>query len=158
MQTRCLAGLLVLVALSAPAAAQQGWDFGTASSPDKLGVKAGALAEASGLVQGLVKEDEVLGAVVLVARGRYIVLHEAYGARDVDGTLSMQTDTLFRMASNTKAVTAAALLLLVDQGTVGLDDPVHKWMPEWNQGVAKKVTVRHLLTHTSGLRIRSLFL
>ena len=70
----------------------------------------------------------------------------------------MQKDTLFRMASNTKAVTAAAVLTLVDEGKVSLDDPISKWLPSWRHDDAGKVTVRQLLTHSSGLRISTLFL
>ena len=158
MQTRCLASLLVLVALLAPAVGQQVWKFQTSNPPSKLGVDSKALDQAAALVADLVAQDEILGAVVLVARGRSILLHDAFGASDVSGKIAMRKDALFRMASNTKAVTAAAVLALVDQGKVKLDDPVLKWLPTWDRGDAKKVTVRHLLTHTSGLRIRSLFL
>jgi CubicO group peptidase (beta-lactamase class C family) len=69
----------------------------------------------------------------------------------------MQRDTLFRMASNTKAVTAAAVLALVGDGKLSLDDPVSRFLPSFADGVAAKITVQHLLTHTSGFAIGSLF-
>ena len=87
-----------------------------------------------------------------------MLLHEAFGSRDVQGKQPMQKDTLFRMASNTKAITAAAVLTLVDEGKLALDDPIAKWFPTWSEGLAGKVTVQQLLTHSSGLRIDSLFL
>src|SRR5690606_18752165 len=85
-------------------------------------------------------------------------LHEALGTRDVAGQKPMQKQTLFRMASNTKAITAAAVLTLIDEGKIALDDPVAKWFPTWSKGSTAEVTVQQLLTHSSGLRIDSLFL
>ena len=159
MQTRLLMFTLLLGVLSV---ATVGQDVGKASwqaaEPATVGCDAGKLQDAVGTIRQLVEQHEVCGAVLFVARGRSIVLHEALGARDASGVKPMKEDTLFRMASNTKAVTAAAVLTLVDEGKVGLDDPIHKWFPTWGSGDAKEVTVRHLLTHSSGLRIRTLFM
>lgn len=69
----------------------------------------------------------------------------------------MQRDTLFKMASNTKPVIASAILQLVDQGKLGLDDPVGKHIPSWSNEKVSAVTIRHLLSHTSGLRIPGVF-
>lgn len=104
-----------------------------------------------------VADGAALGIVVHVARGGDVLLAEALGHRDVDRKQLIERGTLFRMASNTKAVTAAAVLLLVADGKVGLDDPAARWLPGFATGDAAKITVRHLLTHTSGLRIPTLF-
>lgn len=128
------------------------------AEPASVGCDAEALARAAKLISDLVDADKLRGAVVMVVRGDAIVLHQASGARDVAGKQAMKKDTLFRMASNTKAVTAAAVLSLVDEGKVGLDDAIARFLPEWSKGDAKKITVRQLLTHSSGLRIGSLFL
>ncbi|MCB9878969.1 MAG: beta-lactamase family protein [Planctomycetes bacterium] len=117
-----------------------------------------ALAEATAAVARLVDQGDVLGMVVLVQRGDDVLVHEAFGHRDVEQRQPMQKDTLFRMASNTKAVTAAAVLTLVEQGKVGLDDPIARWFPTFDHDDAAKITVRQLLTHSSGLRIEPLFL
>ena len=159
MQRRCLTFSLLLGVLSVPTAGQAvGQGSWQAAVPTTVGCDADKLRHAVGTIRELVEQHEVCGAVLFVARGRSIVVHEALGARDAAGKQAMQKDTLFRMASNTKAVTAAAVLTLVDEGKVGLDDPIHKWFPTWGSGDAKKITVRHLLTHSSGLRIGTLFL
>lgn len=123
-----------------------------------VGCDADCLARAAGLLTETVAAGELLGAVVLVARGNTIVMHEAFGWRDPAHVKPMAKDSLFRMASNTKAVTAAAILALVDDGKVALDDAAAKFLPTFAQGDAAKITIRQLLTHTSGLRIKTLFL
>lgn len=106
----------------------------------------------------LVEQKDLLGAVLMVTQGTDVLAHVALGSRDTAGKLPMQKGTLFRMASNTKAVTAAAVLSLVDAGKISLDDPITRWFPTFASSPSgKKVTVRHLLTHSSGLRIGTLF-
>ena len=104
-----------------------------------------------------VKQGEVLGAVLMVTQGDRVLVHEALGHRDVAREAPMQKDTLFRMASNTKAVTAAAILALVEDGEVELDGPIARWFPTFEGGRGSEVTIRQLLTHSSGLRIPTLF-
>lgn len=157
MNRRSPACFVLLSALAAPVTAQDMWRFEAADASSQ-GFDAAQLDAAAGKIEALVERDDLRGAVLFVARGRSIVLHEAYGFCDVAGTKPMQKDTLFRMASNTKAVTAAAILKLVDDGKVDLHDPVHKWFPTWKNGDAEKIDVHQLLTHSSGLRINSLFL
>ena len=70
----------------------------------------------------------------------------------------MQKDALFRMASNSKAVTAAGILALVADGVLELDDPVSMYLPAFMAEKSRRITIRQLLTHTSGLRIEPLFL
>ena len=104
-----------------------------------------------------VKQGEVLGAVLMVTHGDRVLVHEALGHRDVAREAPMQKDTLFRMASNTKAVTAAAILALVEDGDVELDGPIARWFSTFEGGRGSEVTIRQLLTHSSGLRIPTLF-
>ncbi|MFF1548375.1 serine hydrolase domain-containing protein [Streptomyces sp. NPDC058291] len=80
-------------------------------------------------LQRHVDDGAVPGAVGLVARGDEVEA-VSVGSRDADGTAPMTRDSLFRIASITKPVTAAALLTLVEEGTVGLDAPVAEWLPE----------------------------
>ncbi len=127
------------------------------ASPGYEGCDEALIAEARAVVADAVAAGEALGAVAMVVQGRVIVLDEAFGHRDAARTRPMQKDTLFRMASNTKAVTAAAILALVADGAIALDDPVATWLPTFAAGDAAKITVEHLLTHTSGLRIPTLF-
>lgn len=148
------APLICTIGLSA-LPAQRVLTTGRASEVD---MDEAALQAATQIIEDAVARDDARGVVVLVARRGKIVLHEAFGWRDVEKQKPMAPDSMFRMASNSKSITAAAVMLLVDDGKVGLDDPIHKYFPTFNHGDSAKITVRHLLTHTSGLRIGTLFL
>ena len=126
--------------------------------PEDVGIDAGRLDRAVSIVRHAVEDDEIPGAVVLVARRGRVVLNEAFGFQDVERTQPMQTDSLFRMASNSKAVTAAGIMLLVQDGKLDLDAPVGTYLPAFDNDAWRPVTIRHLLTHTSGCRIKPLFL
>jgi CubicO group peptidase (beta-lactamase class C family) len=93
------------------------------------------------------------GGVLLVDVGGRVVFFEAFGrASEVPVAQAMSTDTVFDLASLTKPlVTAALALSLVAERRLSIDDPVGKYLPGWQQGPAAHATVRHLLTHTSGL-------
>ena len=84
----------------------------------------------------------------LYAETGKIVSKGAYGWRDAENKLPMQEDTIFEMASITKMFTATAVMLLVREGKLGLDDEYTKYFPDYPY---PGVTVRHLLTHTSGM-------
>lgn len=127
-------------------------------SPAQVGMDAIGVESVGMVFARAVARDQLLGAVVLVARHGQLVLHEAYGWRDLERTKLMEVDTLFRLASNTKALTAAAVLALAEDGELALDDPIHEYFPTFDHGITSKITVRHLMTHTSGLRIPTLFL
>src|SRR3954447_2024700 len=104
------------------------------------------------------------GAVALVASGDRVEV-EVAGTVDVDGTAPMARDSIFRIASITKPITAAAVMLLVENGTIALDDPVERWLPELAAPMvvrtpaspiddvvpaARPITVVDLLTFTAG--------
>src|SRR5262249_20295547 len=110
------------------------------------------------------------GAVVLVADKDKTLAVEAVGYSDVGAKIPMKTDALFWIASQSKPITATALMILVDEGKVKLDDPVAKYLPECKElwltaerdgehvllkRPARPVTVRDVLTHTSGLPFAS---
>ena len=104
-------------------------------------------------------EREIPGAVVLVAKDGKIVKHDAYGyaARylddeftEMDQPVPMQKDTIFDVASMSKLFTATAVMQLWDQGKFDLDDPVVNYIPEFAVNAKDDVTIRQLLTHTSG--------
>ena len=118
---------------------------------------------------------DISGGVTLVARKGRIAHFEAHGQMDLDAKKAMQKDALFRIASMSKPITGVAIMMLVEEGKVRLTDPVSKFIPEFknlNVAVAKQagaagrgaappqfytvpaereITVRDLLTHTSGL-------
>lgn len=112
------------------------------------------------LMQGCVDRGEIAGAVTLLAREGRVVDVWTGGARDREARVPMTRDSLFKLASMTKIVTAVAVLQLWEQGRIGLDDPIERYLPEFRNfrvGVgessvpARAITIRHLLTHTSGL-------
>jgi CubicO group peptidase (beta-lactamase class C family) len=115
------------------------------------------LAEAVALYRTAVDKGDIRGAVLLVARHGTIVVHEAIGWKHHAYRLPMEKDTLIRMASNTKPVIAAAALRLQEEGHLKIEDRVAGHLPSFGQGRASDITVFHLLTHTSGLRIEPIF-
>ncbi len=126
--------------------------------PTDVAVDAEKLDLAVSLIRHAVEDDEIPGAVVLVARRGQVILHEAFGHRDLKRKVPMQKNALFRMASNSKAVTSAGILVLVEDGILELDAPIGRYLTAFDTDDWKRVTLRHLLTHTSGSRIKPLFL
>jgi CubicO group peptidase (beta-lactamase class C family) len=99
---------------------------------------------------------EISGAVTLVATPDRIVHLDAIGKADIAAGKPMRPDSIFWIASMTKPVTAAAVLMMQDEGKLSVDDPVEKYLPEFKDlktadGKPARVTIRHLLTHTSGM-------
>jgi CubicO group peptidase (beta-lactamase class C family) len=121
-------------------------------------------------VQPFVDRQELAGAVMLVANKEKVLAAEAVGWTDVAAKSPMKTDSLFWIASQSKPITGAAVMLLVDEGKISLDDPIDKYLPEFkglmyvaekndDQKILKKSpqmpTVRHVLSHTSGMPFKS---
>jgi CubicO group peptidase (beta-lactamase class C family) len=105
-------------------------------------------ARIDALMQGYA--GAVPGASVLVLRDGVAVFRRAYGLADLEQRVAATPATNYRLASMTKQFTAAAVLALIEEGRLSLDDPVRKWLPSLPPA-ADPVSVRHLLTHTSGL-------
>ena len=107
-------------------------------------------AQLDAVVASYFKKDEP-GAAVLVMRDGKPLLRKGYGLADVELGVAIQPEHVFRIASITKQFTAMAILQLVEQGKIGLDDPITKFFPDYPTQ-AKTITVEHLLTHTSGMK------
>jgi CubicO group peptidase (beta-lactamase class C family) len=90
------------------------------------------------------------GASVLVLRDGVPVIRSSYGFADLEQRVRATPQTHYRLASVTKQFTAASILLLAQDGKLSLDDPVRKWLPSL-PAATDAITIRHLLTHTSGL-------
>jgi len=143
-------------------------------APEQVGIAPERLARITTTLNGMVDQRRLAGTVTLVARNGKVVYHEATGRRDVEKDVPMTTDTLFRIASMSKAVTSVAIMMLVEEGRVHLDDPVSRFLPAFAQTTvvvpppvgtaaarmaatagtapaARPITIRHLLTHTAGL-------
>ena len=101
------------------------------------------------VVQSYVANNQFMGSV-LVARGNDVLLDKGYGSADLEWNIPNTPDTKFRLGSVTKQFTAASILLLEERGKLSVNDPVKKYMPDapaaWD-----KITIFHLLTHTSGI-------
>lgn len=121
-------------------------------------------------LQPFVDHHTLAGAVVLVAAKDRVLDVEAVGYADIAAGKRMKTDDLFWIASQSKGMTAAALMMLVDEGKVNVDDPVEKYLPEFKsltqvqekvngktvlRPVSHPITVKNVLTHTSGLPFSS---
>ncbi|MEN8203098.1 MAG: serine hydrolase domain-containing protein, partial [Bacteroidota bacterium] len=138
------------------------------AKPESAGISAQRLERINDMCREAIKQDEVPGIVALVARNGKIVFHEAYGMADSDSNRKMKKDDIFRIASQSKAITSTAVMMLWEEGLFRLDDPVSKYIPEFKDPqilksytykdttysttpADKEITIRHLLTHTSGL-------
>jgi len=133
--------------------------------PEEVGIFPDRLGRVDDVVRRYIDQKKVSGAVALVARRGRVVHFEARGVMDVESKAPMRTDSIFRMASSTKPVTGIAVLMLIEEGKIALTDPVSKFLPEFKgQKVAveeggetrlvpaeREVTIRDLMTHTSGL-------
>ncbi len=106
-------------------------------------VARGNVDAASNLIKRHVDSGAVLGAVLDVRRGAQ-VFSQSYGS-------AWSADSIFLLASISKPMTAAGAMLLADRGELKLVDPVRRFIPEFRQGARSRITVKHLLTHTSGL-------
>jgi CubicO group peptidase (beta-lactamase class C family) len=90
------------------------------------------------------------GATVIVVKDGKTILRKAYGLADVEHKQPLASDTVMRLGSLTKQFTSTAILMLVEEGKIKLDDDITVYLPDYpSQG--KKVTIEHLLTHTSGI-------
>ncbi|MCJ8166177.1 beta-lactamase family protein [Pontibacter sp. E15-1] len=140
----------------------------TEGSPEKVGLSPERLQRIDAMLQEAVADGDIPGAVALVARNGKIVYHKAFGLADNASGQELKRDAIFRIASQTKAITSTAVMMLWEEGRFQLDDPISKYIPEFKNPqvlrtfqysdtsytsvpATKEITIRHLLTHTSGL-------
>jgi CubicO group peptidase (beta-lactamase class C family) len=141
------------------------------SKGEDVGMSSDRLTRIHPMIQSHIDGRDFSGAVTLVARKGKVVHFEAHGLADVEAKKAMTKDSLFRLASMTKPVTAVSILMLLEEGKLVLSDPVSKFVPEyknpkvavWNLPsdpagaglrlvpAAREITIQDLLTHTSGL-------
>jgi CubicO group peptidase (beta-lactamase class C family) len=137
-------------------------------APESAGVSPERLARMDEVFHQAVADGDVPGIVALMARNGRIIYHKAFGMADNQGGRALKRDDIFRIASQTKAITSTAVMMLWEEGRFRLDDPVSKFIPEFkNPQVLEtfdyndtsyttlpakgEITLRHLLTHTSGI-------
>lgn len=137
------------------------------ATPESVGMSGERLQAATALLRQFVADRKVAGAVAAVARRGRVVYLEPVGLQSFESKAPMTERSLFRVYSMTKAVTAVAVMMLVEEGKLQLSDPASKFLPEFKKvtvqegGVgaprapAREITIRDLLLHTSGLSHRS---
>ena len=140
----------------------------TQAEPESVGMSSERLDRIDAMCNEVVKNGSIPGAVALIVRNGKIVLHEAYGIADAETGRKMEKHALFRLASQTKAITATAVMMLWEEGKFRLDDPISIYIPEFKEvGILnefdqsdssftsspakRKIRIRDLLTHTSGI-------
>jgi CubicO group peptidase (beta-lactamase class C family) len=122
-------------------------------TPEEAGCSPDRVQRVRDRCQSWMDADLTPCILALAARRGVIFLHEAWGVIGAEEDApAAQRDTIFGMASISKTLTVTALMLLVEAGKVGLDRPVQDYLPEFKGAGKEKVWVRHLATHTSGLR------
>jgi CubicO group peptidase (beta-lactamase class C family) len=137
--------------------------------PEMVGLSSARLARLGEVMQRYVDEGKLGGAVTLVARGGKVAYLQAFGKLDPATGAPMPTDAIFRVASQTKAVTSVAVMILFEEGKLLLGDPVSKYIPEFKTTTVavpatskkgpgytivpakRQITIRDLLTHTAGI-------
>ena len=162
MLRRITTTTLVLALAAVPRLVAQGLPAG---KPAELGFSTERLARLDTLFQSYVREGRTPGVVALVARHGEVVWSGAFGMADRESARPMTTDALFRIASQSKAVTSVAAMILVEEGRLRLDEPVSRYIPNFATArvavttdsgrvlvpVRRAVTIRQLLTQTAGL-------
>mgnify|MGYP001812111356 FL=1 len=138
------------------------------ATPDSVGMSSDRLARIDEMLEQAVDENGLPGIVALIARNGKIVLHNAYGMADNASGVAMENDAIFRIASQTKAITSTAVMILWEEGKFRLDDPISKYIPEFGEAqlldafneqdstyttkpANDQITIRDLITHTSGI-------
>ena len=167
---RTLTGTLLLATVLAPAL----WAQGLPSvAPEAVGLSPDRLTRLEQVIQGYVDRHQVSGAVTLIARRGSEAHLRAYGMADEADGRPMQTDAIFRIASMTKPISSVAVMMLYEEGRFRLNDPVSMYLPQLASldvlhvtdtltgaydvvPSEASVTIRHLLTHTSGIGYRFL--
>jgi len=133
--------------------------------PEAVGLSPERLERLTQTLDGYVEDGRLAGGVALVARRGQIAYLHAFGKRDRESNAAMTPDTMFRIASQTKAIVSTAVMMLQEEGALLISDPVGNYLPEFRQTTVavprekggydvvparRPITIRDLLTHTSG--------
>ncbi len=138
---------------------------------ESVGLSSERLKHLRATMQQYVDEGRVAGLVTYIARSGRVAHLEAFGKADIEAGIAMKTDSIFRIASQTKALTSVAVMMLVEEGKIGLADPVSRYIPAFEKTTVavappegavpetpvsavpakREITIRDLLTHTAGI-------
>ena len=137
-----------------------------ATTPESVGLSGERLQRLRTVMQEYADRGRVAGVVTYVARNGRVAHLEAAGMADIEAGREMRTDTVFRIASQTKALTSVAAMMLVEEGRIGLADPIARFLPAFEKTTvavpgddssvkvvpaARAITIHDLLTHTAGI-------
>jgi len=164
---RLAAAAAIVVSVALPAGAQ---GIPKAQSPEEVGFVASRLKRVSERLEEGVKNNELPGAVLLIARNGKIAMFDSFGFRDREAKVPMTNDTIFRITSMTKPIVSVAAIMLMEEGKLTLADPVSRYIPAFAdtkvavekkkedgtveyvlEPQARAMTVQDLMRHTSGL-------
>ncbi|MDA0194926.1 MAG: serine hydrolase [Bacteroidetes bacterium] len=138
------------------------------TSANNAGMSDERLARIDIMLNNAIEKNDIPGAVALIARNGKIVYYKAFGMADNESKRSLKRDDIFRIASQTKAITSTAVMMLWEEGLFQMDDPISKYIPEFGKArildsfneqdssfttrlADTQITIRHLITHTSGI-------
>ncbi len=135
-------------------------------APEEVGMSSQRLEYLSKNLQEYVDSSQVSGSVTLIARRGKIAYFESFGKSNIGKNISMEKNSIFRIASQTKAIVSVGIMMLQEQGKLLISDPVGKYIPEFQETTVaqeqedgsyeiveanRPITIRDLLTHTSGI-------
>src|SRR5882762_2416950 len=143
------------------------------AKPETVGVSSERLARIDNVLNDYVTKGNIPGAVALIIRNGKIVYEKSFGFRDIENKSPLKNDNIFRIASQSKAITSLALMMLWEEGKFTLDEPIGKYIPEFKnpkvlvwfnekdssysaQPAKSEITIRQLLTHSSGISYASI--
>lgn len=165
MKHRFVTGLALLLVSCQLSFSQTITDPGKTAVP---GISQERVAKLDSMLEEAIQKEQVPGLVAMVVKDGKVVYHSAKGFADVESGKAMEKNSIFRIASQTKAITSTAVMILWEEGKFRLDDPISKYIPEFKnpqvlsgfryadttyttRSSSREITIRHLLTHTSGL-------
>lgn len=138
------------------------------ATPESAGLSTERLNRIDTMLAGWVARGRTNGVVALIVRDGKIVYQKAFGYNDEEKKVPVRTDDIYRIASQTKAITSVAVMMLYEEGKLLLDDPISRYIPEFSKPqvldkfnpadstyttvpAKSEITIRQLLTHTSGI-------
>lgn len=165
MKKRLILPLIFLFGISSQLFSQTLTSAGNQPVP---GISKERLTKINAMLDEAIGSQQIPGLVAMIVKDGKIIYHEAKGLADVESGKKMEKNSIFRIASQSKAITSTAIMMLWEEGKFRLDDPISKYIPEFKnpqvlntfrygdttystRTSSREITIRHLLTHTSGL-------
>lgn len=165
MKKRLILPLIFLFGISSQLFSQT---LTSAGNQPVTGISKERLTKINAMLDEAIGSQQIPGLVAMIVKDGKIIYHEAKGLADVESGKKMEKNSIFRIASQTKAITSTAIMMLWEEGKFRLDDPISKYIPEFKnpqvlntfrygdttystRTSSREITIRHLLTHTSGL-------